>query len=157
MSLICGIFKKGYKWNYLQTERDSQNLKTNLWLQKGTGGERRDGLGIRDWHLHTEVYWTIAQWGSAVWHRELYPLFCDGLCGKRTWKKNGHMNMCNWITLLYSRNYKTINQLYFNETFKKWKLTKNEWQRTVGILQKKKWSAYLWINHSISVTTTLFS
>ena len=30
--------------------------------------------------------------------------------------------MCNWITLLYNRNYHNIvNQLYLNKTFKKWK------------------------------------
>ena len=32
-------------------------------------------------------------------------------------KKNGCMYMYNRITLLYSRNYNTINQLYFNITF----------------------------------------
>ena len=52
-----------YMWNLkkytneltCRTETDSQSLKTNLWLPKGTGGEE-DGLGVWDWHMHTVVY-----------------------------------------------------------------------------------------------------
>ena len=33
--------------------------------------------------MHTEVYGMIGQWVPAVQHRELYPVFCDNLCGKR--------------------------------------------------------------------------
>jgi len=58
-------------------ETDSQTLK-NLWLPKGTGSRGgRDGLGVWDWHMHTEVYGMIGQWG---------PVFCDNLCGKTTQK-----------------------------------------------------------------------
>ena len=44
-----------------------QTLKTNLWSPKeaGGGGER-DGLGIWDWHMRTEVYGMIHQQGPAV-------------------------------------------------------------------------------------------
>ena len=39
-------------------------------------------------------------------------------------KKNGYVYMYNYITLLYSRNYHNIvNQLYFNRTLKKWKIS----------------------------------
>ena len=37
------------------TETDPQILK-NLWLPKGTGGWGRDGQGVWDWHMNTEVY-----------------------------------------------------------------------------------------------------
>ena len=33
--------------------------------------------------MHTKVYVMIGQPGPAVQHRELYPVFCDNLCGKR--------------------------------------------------------------------------
>ena len=48
------------------TETDSQTLK-NSWLPNGTGGWRgRDGQGVWNWHMHTEVYGMIGQWGPAV-------------------------------------------------------------------------------------------
>ena len=62
-----------------RTETDSQTSKTNLWLPKGTGGGR-DELRVWDWHIHTEVYGMIGQWGPAVEHRELYPIFCVMIC-----------------------------------------------------------------------------
>ena len=52
-----------YMWNLkkdrneliCRTETDSQTLRTNLWLPKGTFcGE--GWSGIWDWHVHTEVY-----------------------------------------------------------------------------------------------------
>jgi len=33
----------------------------------------------------------------------------------KEYEKNVHMYMYNWITLLYSRNYNIVNQLYFNK------------------------------------------
>ena len=42
-------------------------------VTQGTGG--RDGLGVWDWHMHTEVYRMIGQWGPAVQHRELYQIY----------------------------------------------------------------------------------
>ena len=39
-----------------RTETDSQTLK-NFWLSKGIGGVwGRDGLGVGDWRMHTEVW-----------------------------------------------------------------------------------------------------
>ena len=58
-----------------KTETDTQNLKI-LWLPKGTGGWE-NGLGIWDQHIHTVVYGMIGQWVSAIYHRELYLVFCE--------------------------------------------------------------------------------
>ena len=41
------------------------------------------GVGVWDWHLHTEVYGRSGKQGPAVEHREHYPRFCDHPCGKR--------------------------------------------------------------------------
>ena len=48
-----------------RTEIDSQNLK-NHGYQKGQVGGEMDGLGVWDWHMHTEVCRMIGQRGSAV-------------------------------------------------------------------------------------------
>ena len=51
---------------------------------KGSGqGRETDGLGVWDWHMHTKVYGMIGQQGPALEHRELYPMFCTNVCGKR--------------------------------------------------------------------------
>ena len=42
-----------------------------------------DGLRVWDWPMHTVVYGMTSQWGPAVEHRELYPIFCDGPCEKK--------------------------------------------------------------------------
>ena len=68
--------------NSFVEQKQTHRLKTNLWLPKGTCKER-DGLGLWDWHMHTEVCGMIGQQGPAVWHRELYTVFCDNICGKR--------------------------------------------------------------------------
>ena len=52
-------------------------------LAQFTGQKLDVGGGGWDCPLHTEVYGMIGQWGPAVEHRELYPIFCDNLCGKR--------------------------------------------------------------------------
>ena len=98
-----------------RTETDSQTLK-NLQLPKGTG----EGVltGVWDWHMHTEVYETIDQWGPNCSTRVIHVVFCDNPCGRRIWKRMD-VYMSNWTTLLYSRKYRNIvNQLYFNTTFK---------------------------------------
>ena len=61
-SLIYGIETKHINELICRTEMDSRTLK-NLWLPKGTG---RDGLGIWDWYMHTEVYGMTGQQGPAV-------------------------------------------------------------------------------------------
>ena len=52
-------------------------------VTKGDRYGRRDGLGVWEWHMHTEVYGMTGQQGPAVQHRELYPIFSDNLYGKR--------------------------------------------------------------------------
>ena len=79
-----------------RTETDSQTLKANLWLPNGTI-RGRYGLGVWNWHMHTVVYGMDGQWGTSVEHRELYPIFCDNLCGKRIQKR---MDACICITEL---------------------------------------------------------
>ena len=69
--------------NLFVEQKQTHRLKTNLWLPKGAGEERMDGLGVWDWHLHTKVYEIIGQQGPAVQHKELHPIFCDNLCRKR--------------------------------------------------------------------------
>ena len=58
ISLLCGILKKGYKL-ICRTETDSQTLKTNLWLPKGTGdgGGMNWGLGLAFAHCSLWNYW----------------------------------------------------------------------------------------------------
>ena len=60
--------KKGKDTNELicRKETDSQTLKTNLWLPKGTGGEGRDGLGSWNWPVYNVVYGMIGQQAPAV-------------------------------------------------------------------------------------------
>ena len=53
--------------NFFWTETDSQILKANLWLPKGTGGGgERDGLGVWDWHMHIVLYGMTGLWGPAI-------------------------------------------------------------------------------------------
>ena len=78
VSLICGIQKKDKYELICGTETDSQTLKTNLWLPKGTGvcvggvWGWTGGVGLA---YATEVYGMIDQQRPAVEHRELYPIF----------------------------------------------------------------------------------
>ena len=43
----------------------------------------KDGLGVWHLHMHTTVYGMGGQQESAVECRELFPVFCDNLYGKR--------------------------------------------------------------------------
>ena len=58
--------KKDTKGLICITETDSQILKKNLWLPKGTSGRGWDGLGLWDWHMYTEVHGMTDQWGPVV-------------------------------------------------------------------------------------------
>ena len=80
VSLICGIFKRDTNEFICTTETNSQTLR-NLRLPKGTGcGGGQNGLGVWDWHMCIGM---TGQQEPAVQHRELYPIFCDNLFGKR--------------------------------------------------------------------------
>ena len=37
-----------------------------LMVTKGDSGGERDGLGVWDWPMPTELYGTIGQWGLAI-------------------------------------------------------------------------------------------
>ena len=59
------------------------------------GGLGKGGLGVWDWHMHTEVYGRTGHWGPDVQDRELYPISYDGLYEKRIWKG---MDVCTCVT-----------------------------------------------------------
>ena len=46
-------------------------------------GGGRDGLGVWNWHMHTEVYGMTGHRRPAIQHRELCPVFCGHLCEKK--------------------------------------------------------------------------
>ena len=46
-------------------------------------------------HVDTEVHGMIGQRGPAAERRELDPVFCDHLCGKKNLKENGCVYMYN--------------------------------------------------------------
>ena len=52
--------------------------------------------------MHTEVNGMIGQWGSAVEYRELYPIFCENLCGKKIWKRM-NVYICITESLMFIR------------------------------------------------------
>ena len=81
ISLICGILKKDRNELICRTEIDSYTLK-NLRLPKGTDGreEWTGGLGLACVYSGMLNGWPV---GYAVQHRELYPIFCGNLCGRR--------------------------------------------------------------------------
>ena len=108
--------KKRIQMNLFAEQKQTHTFwKQTYGYQRGKGGWR-DGLGVWDWHKHTAVCGMIGQWGPVVQHRELCPILCDNLYGKRTWKIVD-VYTCNWITLSYSSNYRNIvNQIYFNKT-----------------------------------------
>ena len=69
------------KMDLFTEQKQTQNLKTNLWLPKDRWwGDR---MGIWGWHMYTVVYVMIYQQAPAVQHRDFYPIFCDNLYGKR--------------------------------------------------------------------------
>ena len=115
ISLICGILKKDTK-----EQKQTHRLK-NLWLPKETRGGREGWLGVRDWHMHTEVCGMTGQ-------QDLQHNTAQGTLPNMLWssvweknpKENGCVHMDNWASLWHCRNYHNIAKLlYFNKTF--WK------------------------------------
>lgn len=72
-----GLPARGAKALFSQTSR----FCIQNWLP---AGEERDRLGVWDGPMHTEVYGVIGQQEPSVEHKELSPVFCDHLCGKRS-------------------------------------------------------------------------
>ena len=110
-------------------------------------GEGREGLEVWDWQMHTEVYGMNGQQGPAVEHRELYPVFCDDLCGKRIWER---MEVCTCITEKHCcrNHHNLVNQLYFNQTKRKRKKDFKKWhkQKTYRIQMANKGYLYFHIS-----------
>ena len=52
--------------NLFAEQKQTHRLWKTYDYQKGQVGEGRDGLGVWDWHMHTEVYEMIGQWGPVV-------------------------------------------------------------------------------------------
>ena len=75
--------KKGIQMKLFAEQKQTHRLQKPYGYQRHRWGSGRDGLGFGDGHIHTEVYGMIGQWEPAVQHKELYPVFCDNLCGKR--------------------------------------------------------------------------
>ena len=61
------------------------NFEKNLWLPKGTGTGEEWTEGLVLAYAHYGIW--NGQWGSAVLHRDLYPIFCDDLYWKRIFKR----------------------------------------------------------------------
>ena len=78
---------------YLQNRNTFTGFQSKLMVTKGERRGRGAGMdwGIWDWPMHTIVCGVDGQWGPAIEHRELYPVFCDNLYGMDTY---------NLITLL---------------------------------------------------------
>ena len=63
--------------NLFTKQKQTQTLKTNLWLpkEKWVGNK----LGVWDQQIQTTVYKIDKQQGPAVQHRELYSVYCNNV------------------------------------------------------------------------------
>ena len=110
-SIMDGSRDYPTKWRKSDREREVSHGVTHLWnLQnktrltdmedkpKGEGGERAG----RD---QTGRYKSLCLQAPTVEHRELYPIYCNKLLWRRTWKRiYMYIYLCSWVTLLYTRN-----------------------------------------------------
>ena len=89
---------------------DSQTLKTNLGLPKGTGWGGEEWTGVWDWHMNIVVYGMTGQQGPAIQHRELYSVFCDKSIREKNLEKEGIYVYIqdNWITCCRAEINKTL-------------------------------------------------
>ena len=115
--------RKRYTWTYLQNKTYSQTLKTKLWLAKRTV-VGRDGLGVWDWHMPRKVYGMSGQWGLAVEHSELYPIFCDNLCGKESEREWTCVREELKNFVVHQKLSQHCKSIIFRSNFKKWKKKK---------------------------------
>ena len=69
----------------MQSRGGLTDFENRLMVAKGYAWEERNGLGVWDWHIHTEVYGIIGLQGPAVSHRELYAIFCVGEESEKEW------------------------------------------------------------------------
>ena len=101
--------RRRYKWTYLQNRRRLTHSE-DLMVTKGDRlGSGRDGLGIWDWHMNTQIYGMIGQWGPAAQHRELYPVFCDrSILWEKNLSENGFVYTYNWVTFCTAESITTL-------------------------------------------------
>ena len=52
--------------NLFAEQKQTQTFKKIIFTKGDRRDGGRDGLGIWNWHMHTEVYGMIDQWGPAV-------------------------------------------------------------------------------------------
>ena len=55
--------------NLFSEQKQTHRLWKTYGYPMGQVGDRRDGFGVWDWHMHTEVYGMIGQQGTAVEQR----------------------------------------------------------------------------------------
>ena len=90
------FFKRIYM-NLFAEQKQTHKLRKQIFgyqrgQMRGRNGEK-DGLGVWDRHMHTGVCGMIGQWGPAVEHSELYPIFCYNLCGKESEREWMHVHV----------------------------------------------------------------
>ena len=51
--------RKGDRNLFAEQKQTHRHRKQTPWLPEGTGGVGKGGLGVWDWHVHTEVYGMI--------------------------------------------------------------------------------------------------
>ena len=121
------------------------DFENELWVTK-VGGEMDGVWGLAyaqalgpEWpkicvllsQPHTGVCGMIGQWGPAVEHRELYPVFCDNLDGKEFEKT---MDGCVCITESLCCTDNLVSQLCFKRERQKGR----ERERTAGGIEDRK-------------------
>ena len=115
--IICmWNLKNGYKWTYLQNRNRPEDFENKImvtkwdrwWVEGWTGG-----LGST--YAHCGIWSDWPTWTYFITQGTLSLWFMQ----ENNLNKNGGVHMYNQITLLYSRNYHIIYQLYFNKTLKK--------------------------------------
>ena len=79
------ILEKGYKWTYLQNRNRLTDFENKVMITKG------DRCGLMVCGLEIGIYilcmwndWLVGPWCLA---QGILPSVCDGLCGKRIWKR----------------------------------------------------------------------
>ena len=103
--------KKKKKWrkrNYLQNRNRFTGLENNLMVVRGRMGGW-DSQGVRDQHVHFDIFKMDNQKGPTVWHREL----CSRSCGSLDW---GRMYTCICMTESLCCPPETITTLLISYT-----------------------------------------
>ena len=66
MILYMWKLKKRIQMNFLQKRKRRTDFENKLMVTKEDRCRKRDGLGVWDWHMHTEVYGMMGQWRPAL-------------------------------------------------------------------------------------------